>query len=106
MSQQLRRVLVAFGLMAALLLATPSRSQAAGLRNVLKGYDLGATFRAWIEDLLPGATSTKPSSHRPAPGMEKEGSGINPNGVPQASTLPVPPTVTASSQGSMIDGKQ
>jgi hypothetical protein len=98
MSQPLRRVLVALSLMAALSLAAPLPSQGAGLRNPLTGHGLEARFWAWIESLLPGAVSPKPNSTRPT-GMEKEGSGIDPNGAPRVSTLPVPPPSAVSDEG-------
>jgi hypothetical protein len=103
MSQQTRRVLVALGLMAALFLATPAPSQAAGLRNALPVNNLAAHFWAWMEDLLPGATAPSPASHKPAAGLEKEGSGINPDGRTQPSISPPPPPSATSDQGSAID---
>jgi hypothetical protein len=95
MSQPLRRVLIAFSLMAAFSLAAPLPSQGAGLRNPLTGYALEARFWSWIEGLLPGAISPKPSSKRPILGMEKEGSGINPNGASQPTPLSAPHTSAA-----------
>jgi hypothetical protein len=102
MSQQLRRVLAAFGLMAALFLGTPASSEAAGLQNILIGHDLGVRIWAWIEGLLPEGSSPKPSSTST---LAKEGSGINPNGVPQVTTLPSTPPATTSNDGS-LGGKQ
>jgi hypothetical protein len=92
MSQQLRRVLAAFGLTAALFLGTPAPSQAAGLQNILIQRDLGARIWAWIEGLLPEVSSPKLNSHGPKSGLAKEGSGIDPNGQPHTSTLPSTPS--------------
>lgn len=103
MSQQIRRVLVALGLMAALFLAAPAPSRAAGLRNALPVNDLAARFWTWMEGLLPGATALSPASHKPAAGLQKEGSMIDPNGRTQPSPLPAPTSSAASDQGSMID---
>lgn len=103
MSQQLRRVLVALGLMAALFLATPAPSRAAGLRNALPGNDLAARFWVWMEGLLAGAAAPSPASHKPAAGLEKEGSGINPDGRTQPTVSPSPTSSATSDQGSAID---
>jgi hypothetical protein len=73
MSQQLRRVLAAFGLMAALFLGTPASSEAAGLQNILIGHDLGARIWAWIEGLLPEVSSPKLNSPGPKSGLAKGG---------------------------------
>jgi len=92
MSQRNRRALAALGLTAALLLALPVPSRAAGLWEVPA---LGFTARAWawLESLgLPGRQAAAP--HRPAAAWEKEGSAIDPDGrtVPGAtSTTPSSP---------------
>ncbi len=96
MSQQIRRVLVAFGLMAALSLTLPSPSHAAGLRGPGLAGDFTACLRVWLEGLLPGAVT--PSASRP-PAM-KSGSATRP-GQPVAGT---PSTASMTSdQGAMID---
>jgi hypothetical protein len=93
MSQQIRRVLVAFGLMAALSLTLPSPSHAAGLRSPGLAGDFTACLWAWLEGLLPGAATPAPS-HRPA---LKAGTVI-------VSTAPGDPTAaTKADQGSAID---
>jgi hypothetical protein len=99
MSLQLRRVLIALGLMAALVLTSPAPSQAADLRNVLSGHELGANIWVLIQSLWPGS-----GVHRlhPKSGFEKEGSGIDPNGAPYPRTMPVPVPASAD-EGSMID---
>ena len=92
MSQRNRRALAALGLTAALFLALPVPSRAAGLWEVPA---LGFTARAWawLESLgLLGRQAAPP--HRPAAAWEKEGSAIDPDGrkVPGAtSTTPSSP---------------
>lgn len=103
MSQQLRRVLVALGLTAALFLAAPAPSQAAGWRNILSGNDLTERLWAWMEGLLQGAVAPSLTSHKPAAGLQKEGSMIDPNGQPHSGTVPAPTSSTTSDQGSGID---
>jgi hypothetical protein len=89
MSQQIRRVLVAFGLMAALSLTLPSASHAAGLRSPGLAGDFTARLWTWLEGLLPGAATPAPS-HRPA--------------VKAGSTTGTPSTASATTdQGNMID---
>jgi hypothetical protein len=100
MSQQLRRVLIAFGLMAALFLASSMPSRAMGARTLLTGHELGETLWSWIQSLLPGSGMRR--SH-PKGGFEKEGSGINPNGAPSTSIVPTPTVSTTHYQGSGID---
>jgi hypothetical protein len=96
MSQQIRRVLVAFGLMAALSLTLPSPSHAAGLRGPGLAGDFTVCLRVWLEGLLPGAATPAPS-HRLA---VKTGSAARP-GQPVAGT---PSTASATTdQGAMID---
>jgi hypothetical protein len=87
MSQQLRRVLAAFGLMAVLFLGTPASSEAAGLQKALIQRDLGAWIWTWIERLMPEGNLPKLASHEPKSGWAKEGSGINPDSQPYTSTL-------------------
>lgn len=99
MSQQLRRVLIASGLMAALFLASPAPSRAMGTRNLLTGRELEA-FWSWIQSLLPGSGMHR--SH-PKGGFEKEGSGINLDGTLHLNAPPPPPVSTTSDQGSGID---
>jgi|GEM_PF-1460784 len=96
MSQQIRRVLVAFGLMAALSLTIPSASHAAGLRSPGLAGDFTACLWVWLEGLLPGAATPAPF-HRPA---VKAGSTARP-GQPVSGT---PSTASATTdQGNMID---
>ncbi|HTG31793.1 MAG TPA: hypothetical protein VLB76_02590 [Thermoanaerobaculia bacterium] len=103
MSQQIRRVLVALGLMAALFLTTPAPSQAAGLRNALPVNDLAARLWAWVEGLLPGAAALSPASPKPVAGLQKQGSMIDPNGQQVSSPSPPPTPSATSDQGSAID---
>jgi hypothetical protein len=103
MSQQIRRVLVALGLMAALFLTAPAPSQAAGLRHALPVNNLAARLWAWMEGLLPGSAVLSPASHKPAAGLQKEGSMIDPDGQHHSSISPPPPPSATSDQGSMID---
>jgi hypothetical protein len=90
MSQYVRRVIAALGLMAALLLAAPPPSRAAGLRElpIVPGF---ARAWAWLEGLWPGtpleekqestASLTSPATPVPPPtGTSDEGSAIDPNG--------------------------
>ena len=103
MFQQIRRTFVALGLTAALFLAAPSPSSAAGLRNSLTANDFAARVWAWLEGLLPGSSTPVSTSRKPAVLLEKEGSMIDPNGrlLPTGSSAPT--SATSSDQGSAID---
>jgi hypothetical protein len=86
MSQPVRRTLAALGLMVALLFMTPAPSRAAGLREIPARSGLTARLSAWLEGLLPRATSPRPakSPSHPAPSPSKssdQGSAIDPNGT-------------------------
>jgi hypothetical protein len=93
MSQHARRILAALGLTAALLLAAPPPSRAAGLRELPAVTGFAARAWAWLEGLLPdrpavrgdkqGAaaqiTITSPAAPPPS-GNSDEGSAVDPNG--------------------------
>ena len=55
MSQQLRRVLAAVGLTAALFLALPAPSRAVALREPAISFGLMDRVWSWLESLLPAA---------------------------------------------------
>jgi len=96
MSQYTRRVLAALGLTAALLLAAPPPSRAAGFRELPSVGGFAARAWAWLEDLLPDRlaargekqvsttaaadTLTSPTPPAPTTGTSDEGSAIDPNG--------------------------
>ena len=96
MSQYTRRVLAALGLTAALLLAAPPPSRAAGFRELPSVTGFAARAWAWLENLLPDRlaargekqvsatatadTLTSPASPAPTTGSSDEGSAIDPNG--------------------------
>ncbi len=94
MSQRNRIVFATVALVAALCLAAPSPSNAAGLR----AWNLpvvDAWERAWnrLAGLLPVSASAKPAR------LDKEGGAINPNGGTSGYTAPVPPAVPSSTPG-------
>jgi hypothetical protein len=91
MSQQVRRVLAALGLTAALLLAAPAPSRAAGLRGLPAVPEISARVWAWLEGLLPAAPAP---SRRPARGEKQTSSPVYPT---------APATSPTSDQGSAID---
>jgi hypothetical protein len=88
MSQYTRRVLAALGLTAALLLAAPPPSRAAGFRELPSVTGFAARAWAWLENLLPSQpaargekqTGTLTSPTPPTTGTSDEGSAIDPNG--------------------------
>jgi hypothetical protein len=88
MSQQLRSVLIAAGLTAALLLAVPAPSRAAALREPALSSSLMDRVWSWLEGLLPGAPASQPAPKGPAG---------------RKTLLPPPPPPPLSDQGSMID---
>ncbi|HTG31802.1 MAG TPA: hypothetical protein VLB76_02635 [Thermoanaerobaculia bacterium] len=87
MSQYTRRVLAALGLTAALLLAAPPPSRAAGFRELPSVTGFAARAWAWLENLLPSppeakeaaGTLTSPTTPPPT-GTSDEGSAVDPNG--------------------------
>lgn len=92
MSQHARRVLAALGLMAALLLAAPPPSRAAGLRELPSVAGFATRAWTWLENLLPAARGgkqgvatkttgavTSPTAPPPT-GTSEEGSAVDPNG--------------------------
>ena len=92
MSQHARRVLAALGLTAALLLAAPPPSRAAGFRELPSITGFAARAWAWLENLLPdrpaarGVFATKTDGTLTSPAAppltdtSNEGSAIDPNG--------------------------
>ena len=101
MSQRNRRTLAKAGLLAALFLALPMPSQAAGPWE--PGIVVGVATRAWswLENL--GLIPRQPApAQRPVSRWEKQGSMIDPNGGHWV-TIPTAPSVDPSDQGSGID---
>lgn len=103
MSQQIRRVFVALGLMATLLFLVPSPSRAAGFRNSLVEKGFTARVWAWLESLLPGLATPSATTGRTVRAHEKEGSMINPNGGTNPPGMSAPASSANSDQGGMID---
>jgi len=101
MSQQKRRFLAAAGLAAALTLALPAPSGAAGLWEVRVPATLAVRAWAWLESLGLGA---RPAPvRRPSARWEKQGSAIDPNGATARVIRPASPPDDPSEQGSAID---
>jgi hypothetical protein len=98
MSQKNRRTLAVASVIAALFLALPAPSQAAGLWS-WEPVDLAARMWSWLEDLgvLPQGAA---SAHQPSVRWEKEGSMVDPNGQPRSTT---PPASTNSDEGSGVN---
>jgi hypothetical protein len=96
MFQRIRRSLAMIGLLTAFFLALPAPSQAAALWEPAVSAGIAVRVWSWLESLglapRPAATSRRPSSR-----WEKQGSMIDPNG------LPTYPPATNSEQGSGID---
>jgi hypothetical protein len=85
MSRRNRMVLTAIGLVAVLSLTAAAPSQAVGLWE--SGIPLADTLErawSWLAGHLPGAT---PQQRTAAP-WRKEGSAINPNGLPTLVSVP------------------
>jgi hypothetical protein len=83
MSQRNRIVIAALAL-AALLLASPSPSRAAGLRESrLPGIGALEQIWTWVISFWPDREAPQPAN-----AWEKEGSVINPNGQPSSSSTP------------------
>jgi hypothetical protein len=90
MSQQLRRVLAAVGLTAALLLVAAVPSRAAGLPKPVVSVDLLGRAWSWLESLLPASPLARP--------VQKTTTGTTPILV---GPPPAPPS--SGGQGNMID---
>lgn len=99
MSQRNQRWLAASALAAALLLAVPAPSPAAGFGKPTAGAS-GLLARAWAwwegVRILP----------RPVVVWEKEGSAIDPNGTPRPVTGFEPAPFVTSTPGDRPDGSQ
>jgi hypothetical protein len=100
MFQRIRRSLAMIGLLTAFFLALPAPSQAAALWEPAASAGIAVRVWSWLESLglapWPAATSRRPVALW---NKDKQGSMIDPNGVP---TNP-PAVVTDSDQGSGID---
>jgi hypothetical protein len=90
MSRQLRRILAAAGLTAALLLAAAAPSRAAGLAKPIVAVDLLGRAWSWLDSLLPAPPVARPVQRKTATGT---------------TPIPVgpPPTPPTTGQGNMID---
>lgn len=95
MPQHARPVLAALALTAALLLAAPAPSRAAGLWEIpVLAPGIAVRVRTWLEGWRPGP--------RRAPVRNtKQGSALDPNGNPVPTTSPS--TGSTSNQGSALD---
>lgn len=91
MSQQLRRVLAAVGLTAALFLALPAPSRAVALREPAISFGLMDRVWSWLESLLPAADR--------GPAAQPKNATAGRTTVMQPPVLPLP----TEDQGSMID---
>lgn len=101
MSQQIRRVLATVGVTAALLLAVPAPSRAAGFREPARAADLIVMrFWSWMDRLMPAFGPTFGMTAKTATVPTHPSSP-----APIAPTQPPPPSGTGSpgDQGSMID---
>jgi hypothetical protein len=100
MSQKNRRALAVASVIAALFLALPAPSQAAGLWS-WEPVDLVSRVWFWLENLgwLPHKGETTPA--QPAGRWEKDGCGINPDGTPRCSATP--PAITNSEEGTGLN---
>jgi len=94
MSQQLRRVLAAVGLTAALLLVAAAPSEAAGhgkpMISEVGSFDVLAHAWSWLESLLPA----------PAPRAIQRKTTYTGTAIPVS---PSPPPPSTGGQGNMID---
>src|SRR4029453_12133949 len=101
MSQKNRRTLAVASVIAALFLALPAPSQAAGLWS-WEPVDLAARLWSWLEDLgvLPQGA---PSAHQPSIRWEKEGSMVDPDGQKTGGSSATPPASTSSDEGSGVN---
>jgi hypothetical protein len=95
MSQHVRRVLAALGLMAALLFAAPAPSRAAGLWEIpVLVPGIAARVRTWLEGWLPPGPGGKAPVRK-----TKQGSALDPNG----GTTTSPASGSTTDQGSALD---
>jgi hypothetical protein len=94
MSQPFRSTLATLGLMAALVLAVPAPSRAAGLRQLPTVQGIAAGAWAWLESLLP--MTPQAMSHRRIEMRASATASLTPTPPPETSAAP-------SEQGSMID---
>ncbi|MFL6194953.1 MAG: hypothetical protein ACJ75H_12330 [Thermoanaerobaculia bacterium] len=92
MPQPTRRVLAAASLMAALLLAVPAPSRAAGFTALPDAAAVAGRIGAWLESLLVGAPAARlvRPAHR----------GMKATTAPTTSTTEPSPT---TQQGNMVD---
>jgi hypothetical protein len=98
MPQHARPVLAALALTAALLLAAPAPSRAAGLWEVpVLSLGIAVRVRTWLEGWRPGP---RRAPVRPVRNT-KQGSALDPNGSPLPTTSPS--TGSSSNQGSALD---
>ena len=97
MSQRIRRSLAA-GLLAALFLALPAPSQAAGLWDPAAPTVWVSRAWSWLESLVPG----KPAAAPRRSAAQREKSGLVAPGTPSTLTEPAPGT-GGPYQGSGID---
>jgi hypothetical protein len=93
MSLYARRIFAALGLTAALLLAAPTPSRAAGFRELPAVTGFAARAWAWLENLLPDRLAAR---------GEKQVSATTAAGT-LTSPTPPPPTTDTSDEGSAID---
>lgn len=91
MSHKSRRTLAIASVIAASFLVLPAPSQAAGLWP-FEPTDLAARVWTWIESFR-GGHGLAPQPHQSSFRLEKEGSGINPDGLSQV----------GAKQGSLVD---
>jgi hypothetical protein len=96
MSHRFRRSLAAMGMAAALTLALPAPSHAAGLWAAPAAADLTARVWSWLESLGLAPRPPAAASRRPLARWEKQGNMVDPNGQPL-------PASTTPDQGSGID---
>jgi hypothetical protein len=101
MSQRNRIVFVVVALVAALTVAVPAPSQAAGLRGEsLPVVDAWERAWQWLVRLVgPG----EPASSRRIARRDKEGSRIDPDGSPKPGAVAPAPGTSTSEEGGRID---
>ena len=78
MPQPTRRGLATASLMAALLLAVPAPSRAAGFPALPDAAAVAGRIGSWLESLLVGAPAT--STTEPSP-TTQQGNMVDPNGI-------------------------
>jgi hypothetical protein len=100
MSLPVRRALTVFALAAALFLALPAPSRAAGLSGWSPAGGLAARVGSWLQALgllrVPA-----PASSRPSVRWEKEGGALDPNGRPSPPPPPDSATTEAGDPGGL-----